>query len=101
MPFRDWKLRVRDILQAIIEVQQFTTGMTFQSFQEDNKTVKAVLYNFASVGEATNRIPLEIQSQHSQVPWHLMRGMRNVMVHQYFQVDLEIVWQTIGEEKSE
>ncbi len=95
MPFREWQRSLQDILQAIIEIQEFVEGLTFEDFQADSKTAKAVLYNFALIGEAARNIPTEIQSKHRQIPWRLIRDMRNVMIHEYFQVELKRVWITI------
>jgi len=95
VPFREWQRSLQDILQAIIEIQEFVEGLTFEDFQADSKTAKAVLYNFALIGEAARNIPTEIQSKHRQIPWRLIRDMRNVMIHEYFQVELKRVWITI------
>ena len=92
---RSWIDRVRDILEAIAEIQTFTQDMAFRVFQHDAKTIKAVQLDFIVIGEAANHIPDEIQAAHPDVPWHLMRAMRNRLVHVYCSVDAEIVWDTI------
>ncbi len=97
MPPRDSKLRVEDILQAIAEIQSFTEGMTFEDFQADTKTVRAVMCNITIMGEAASSIPPEIQTRYPEMPWAEMRGIRNVIVHEYFQVNLDILWRTIQE----
>ena len=97
MPPRDWKLRVEDILQAIAEIQSFTYGMTFENFQADTKTVRAVTCNITIIGEAASSIPPEIQTRYTEIPWAEMRGIRNVIVHEYFQVNLNILWRTLQE----
>ena len=98
MPSRDWQNRIRDVLEAIAEIQEFTSGMTFEQFQTDRKTVGAVLYNLAIIGEAVRAIPPELESAHADIPWDDVRGMRNVVIHEYFQVNLSIIWQTIRED---
>lgn len=97
MPPRDWKLRVENILQAIAEIQSFTEGMTFEDFQADTKTVRAVMCNITIMGETASSIPPEIQTRYPEMPWGEMRGIRNVIVHEYFQVNLNILWRTIQE----
>jgi uncharacterized protein with HEPN domain len=92
---RDWQDRIHDILDAIAEIQQFTDGMDFVSFREDDKTIRAVEMNFIIIGEAANQIPEEIMEQYSDIPWNLMRAMRNRIVHVYFQVDEKLMWDTI------
>lgn len=92
---RNWKMRVRDILDCIERIQSYTSGMSFEEFREDQKTVDAVIRNFEIIGEAAGYIPIEIQDQYSQVAWLEMRGMRNIIIHEYFGVSLSIIWQTI------
>ncbi len=95
MSSRRWDERVRDILEAIDEIQSFTQNMDFETFQGDVKTIKAVQLDFIIIGEAANHIPDDVQAAHSEVPWHLMRAMRNRLVHVYFSVDPTMVWNTI------
>ena len=69
--------------------------MDGEAFAADAKTRKAVLADFAIIGEAAARIPEEVVRSHPQVPWRSMRDMRNVVIHAYFQVEPAIVWETI------
>lgn len=97
MPSRDWRLRIQDILEAIAEIEDFTEGMTFASFATDKKTIKAVISNISIIGEAarSKHIPTDVQVRHPEIPWDDMRGIRNKVVHEYFRVELEILWETI------
>lgn len=95
MSFRDWKDRVQDILDAIAEIQTFTRGMDYQAFANDVKTLKAVELDFIVIGEAANQIPDEVEDANQQVPWLLMRAMRNRLVHVYFSVSAQLLWDTI------
>ena len=98
MPSRDWKNRVTDVLDAIAEIREFTSEITFDQFQDDRKTIRAVLYNLAIIGEAVRAIPSELQAAHPEIPWDDVRVMRNIVIHEYFQVSLSIIWQTIQED---
>lgn len=98
MPSRDWQNRVRDVLAAIAEIREFTNDITFDEFQGDRKTIRAVLYNLAIIGEAFRGIPPELEASHPEIPWDDVRGMRNIVIHEYFQVNLSIIWQTIQED---
>jgi len=69
--------------------------MTFDDFRSQETLVKAVLYDFLIIGEAAINIPQEIQVRYPEIPWRIMGDMRNVMAHEYFQVNLNIVWRTI------
>lgn len=87
--------RLQDILDAIAEIQVFTQGMDFAEFQNDLKTIKAVELNFIIIGEAAAQIPSALQAAHPDIPWSLMRALRNRLVHAYFQIDKQIVWDTL------
>lgn len=92
---RGWQDRIRDILEAIAEIQKFTSGMNYQTFKDDDKSIRAVEMNFIIIGEAANQIPEEIEEKYSSIPWSLMRAMRNRIVHVYFRVDEKLMWDTI------
>ena len=92
---RGWQDRIRDILDAIAEIQKFTRGMDYETFKEDDKAIRAVEMNFIIIGEAANQIPEEIEEKYITIPWNLMRAMRNRIVHVYFKVDEKLMWDTI------
>ena len=95
MSTRSARERILDILDTIDEVQQFVADMTFSQFQADPKTLKAVMADFAILGGTAGHVPDELTSQYSTVPWVVMRAMRNRMVHVYFSVSPQILWDTI------
>ena len=97
MPHREWKFRVQDILNCIGKIERHTKGMTFNDFEEDDKTIDAVLRNLEIIGEAARHIPGEVKSAHPEVPWVEMQAMRNIVVHEYHGVNLKIIWQTVKE----
>jgi uncharacterized protein with HEPN domain len=92
---RDWRDRIRDILEAIAEIQKFTRGMDYETFKEDDKSIRAVEMNFIIIGEAANQIPEEVEEKYTTIPWNLMRAMWNRIVHVYFKVDEKLMWDTI------
>lgn len=95
MSSRSWQERIDDILQSIAAIQSRTCNLSFAEFKQDETVVKAVLFDFIIIGEATRNIPPEIQIIAPNIPWRLMGDMRNVMTHEYFQVDLQVVWDGI------
>jgi uncharacterized protein with HEPN domain len=95
VPPRDWFFRIADILHAIAVVQRYTSGMKFEEFVADRKTVDAVIKNFIVIGEAAYHIPEEICQANLEIPWSDMRSMRNFVVHEYFGVTDKILWDTI------
>ncbi|RIK43520.1 MAG: DUF86 domain-containing protein [Chloroflexi bacterium] len=86
------------MLESIEEIQQFVASMTFDQFQADRKTMKAVMADFAIMGEAAGHLPESLTEQHPTVPWSIMRAMRNRLVHVYFSVSPLILWDTIQQD---
>ena len=95
MSKREPILLLRDIEEAIQKIKLYTKGMSSEMFNNDDKTIDAVIRNFEIIGEAANRIPDELKDKYSNVNWHRIRGFRNRIVHDYMGVDLEIVWTII------
>ncbi len=98
MPPRNWRLRIEDILEAIQKTQRYKSGLSFEEFCSDEQVVDAVVRNLEVIGEAARHIPPEIELRHPDVPWGEMRGMRNVLVHEYFGVNLAILWHTVEQD---
>lgn len=78
---RNWHDRIRDILDAIAEIQRFTQDMDYDTFKMDEKSIRAVEMNFIIIGEAASHITEEIEEKYPTIPWNLMRAMRNRIVH--------------------
>ena len=66
--------------------------MSFDAFLDDPRTIRAVAFEFTTMGEAARAIPEEIQEKYPGIPWGKMQGIRNVLVHEYFRLDEEILW---------
>ena len=75
-------------MEAIARIQRYTKGMTFTDFAADEKTIDAVIKNIAVIGEAARHLPIDMQERHPQIAWEEMRGMRNVVMHEYFGVSI-------------
>src|SRR5262245_53027170 len=84
------------ILTAIDRATSYIAGMDFDAFERDTRTQDAVIRSIEIIGEAANKVrtaDADFAAGHPQIPWDVMYGMRNRIVHDYFEVDLQIVWQ--------
>lgn len=95
MSSREWRHRIEDILDAIAEIQSFVAGATQEQFATDAKTLKAVAADLMIIGEAANHVPDDVQEANADVPWLVMRALRNRVVHVYFDIDPLILWDTV------
>ena len=93
MSNRSAPLLLADILDSGQKILSYTDGLTFEQFIADSKTVDAVIRNFEIIGEAANRLPDDFKDIHPEIDWHRIRGFRNRIIHDYFGIDYNIVWQ--------
>ena len=91
-------MRITDILQCIHKIRRFTKGYNFEDFQDDEKTIDSVLRNLEIIGEAARHVPAEIRAKYPQIPWAEMLTIRNIVIHEYHGVNLNIIWQTVKED---
>ena len=95
MSKRPIDLLLNDILESIDKVEQYTRGMSFDAFSNDQKSIDAVVRNLEIIGEAANRLPDDFKERHSNVEWYKVVGLRNRIIHEYFGIDLQIIWQIV------
>lgn len=86
---------LEDILEAITKIERYTKGITWEAFEQDELIIDAVLRNIEVIGEATANIPQSVRVKYDEIPWKRMVGLRNIIIHAYFHVDLMIIWQII------
>ncbi len=89
-----WRWRVYDLLDALDRIVDYTAPHDRHSFRNDEQAVDAVLRNLSRLGETTKFIPQSQEDRHPEVPWALLRDIRNLVAHDYFGTDLDLVWQT-------
>ena len=95
---RDYLDYIQDIFDSIKEVEMFIKGFDYDAFEKDRKTVNAVVRSLEVIGEAVKKVPEGVKNQYSEIPWKNMSGMRDKLIHEYFGVDEEIVWNVASEE---
>ena len=95
MPPRTRRLRFEDILEAAARIRAYTAGLSLDTFRSDAKTVDAVVRNLEVIGEAARHVDDPFVAAHPEVAWNQIRGFRNILAHEYFGVDVPILWQAV------
>jgi uncharacterized protein with HEPN domain len=84
-----------DILTGIQQVLQYTQGLKRENLQQDGEKQAAILYRLIVIGEATKRLSNQFREQHPNIPWRQMAGLRDVVIHDYDELDFDILWNVI------
>lgn len=98
MSERDFRLYLIDILESGNAILEFTKGMSFEEYSNDRKTCSAVIREFEIVGEAVGKLPDKVKRNQPSVQWQDIKDFRNLLIHEYFGVDQEIVWKIIQDD---
>lgn len=91
---RDWRLYADDIIESCGKVRRYVAGMTFEAFAADERTRDAVIRNIEIIGEAAKNLPDEVIGRAPEVEWRKVRGMRDVVAHGYFGLNMKVIWDT-------
>ena len=92
---RNYLMYLEDILTAIRKIEKYTRNLNFEVFSSDEMIIDAVIRNFEVIGEASAKIPDNIKERYPDVEWKEAIGFGNILIHDYFGVDVEAVWDTI------
>jgi uncharacterized protein with HEPN domain len=95
---RDYKDYLRDILEYAEKAERFVQGLDFEAFERNEEKTLAVIRALEVIGEAARHIPGTLREIYPDVPWEDMVGMRSKLIHDYFGVDLKVVWRTVHED---
>lgn len=98
---RPINLLLNDMRQAIDRIEQYIKNLSFDAFSDDQKSVDAVVRNLEIIGEAASRLPDEFKEKYSEIEWYKVVGLRHRIVHVYFGIDLEIIWQILQKDLPE
>ena len=96
-PLRD-RERLEHIIAAIDRIVRYTSGKSYNDLVSDDMMYYAVVKNIEIIGEAANMLTQEFQQSHPDTPWKMVKGMRNYIVHEYFQIDDVVVWGVVTED---
>jgi len=92
---KDYRVYLEDIKVAISKIEKYTKNLTFTEFRKNDIVIDAVVRNLEIIGEATKKIPNEAKQKATSIEWKKIAGLRDILIHEYFGVDLEIVWDII------
>ena len=92
MSRRDPRLFLADILEAIEKIERYTRGLSREALWQDDLVADAVVRNLEIIGEAARYLPDELRGKAADIDWRRVVGLRNVVVHEYFAIDLDVVW---------
>jgi len=94
MKQRDDRVYLQDICDAIDAISKYLTGVDFHQFEAERMRQDAVVLQFAIIGEAVTKLSRGLRATHPEIPWNDIAGMRHRIVHEYFEIRLEVVWDT-------
>ena len=98
MPKRVPKVLVEEMLEAVSNSLEFVEGETWEAFSTNKLVTSAVIRQLEVLGEAARLLPQSVKEQFPDLPWRAMTGLRNRLIHEYFDVSLSTVWQVLQEE---
>ena len=94
---RDYKLYLDDIVESCEKIQTFAAGMSYEAFIQDERTIDAIVRNLEIIGEAVKNVPGEWLEMQPQIEWKNIARLRDIIVHRYFKVELDVVWGIVNE----
>ncbi len=90
---REYVLYLEDMLESMRKIEEYLGGLDFRSFKMSYMAVDAIIRNFEIIGEASKSIPTHIKNNYPEIPWKKMYGLRNLIAHEYFGIDYEMIWE--------
>jgi len=90
---RDFTLYLEDMFLSMQRIEEYLGDLDFKKFKMTYIVVDAVVRNFEIIGEASKKIPTDIQDKYPEIPWRKMYGLRNLIAHEYFGIDYEMIWE--------
>src|SRR4051794_5610048 len=92
---RDYKVYLEDVLEAIRKIHRYTMDLSQEAFSGDERTIDAVVRNLEVIGEAIKKAPVKIRSKYPEVEWKKIAGLRDILIHEYFGIDIDIIWDIV------
>jgi len=93
---RDYRRYLQDIRERALRIQRHTQGKTYDQFAQDDLLIDAVIRNLEVIGEAVKRIPYSVRRKHTHVEWRKIAGLRDILIHDYANISLPILWDIVS-----
>jgi uncharacterized protein with HEPN domain len=92
---RDYRLYLRDIVEHARRIMRYVHGKTYEQFTQDDMLIDAVIRNLELIGEAVKRVPYSVRRKYPQVAWQKIAGLRDILIHDYTNISIPILWDII------
>ena len=92
---RDYDIYLQDAVEAIDRIQEYVREITLEAFETDGMRFDAVIRNLEVIGEAVKQVPESVREEYPSVEWRKIGGLRDVLIHKYFHINIEIVWDVV------
>ena len=90
---REFILYLEDMMISMVRIEEYLGDLDFKRFKMNYLIVDAIIRNFEVIGEASKNIPTDIKDKYPEIPWKKMYGLRNLIAHEYFGIDYELIWE--------
>jgi uncharacterized protein with HEPN domain len=92
---RDYKLYLDDVLEAAKRIERYSKGMTLEKLKGNTLVFDGIVRNLEIIGEAVKNIPAELKDKNPEIEWKKIAGLRDILAHEYFGIDIEVVWDIV------
>ncbi len=92
---QEYRVYIEEILEAIQQIESYTLNMSYEDFARNRMVLDAVLRNLEIIGEAVKNIPYDAKKKYRSIEWKKIAGLRDILIHEYFGIDVEIIWDIV------